>query len=165
MQDFDSFYNELTSDEIWFESIKMTHPGKDWPLAAKQIYTGYLAEKFIPEMKEVRKHLNNKLIYQQPKPQRVETNYQHEKKEDDFNNPLTEEQKKVIDKLLEDYKGQILNDFKVTSIFDIEDPEKEGAERMPIGTGYRFDPDTTLVLVLFRFFLRIIAQRFRHTIG
>lgn len=27
--DFDTFYNELTSDEIWFESIKMTHLGKD----------------------------------------------------------------------------------------------------------------------------------------
>jgi hypothetical protein len=105
--DFETFYNDLTSDEIWFESIKMTHPHKDYPLAAKQIYTSYLADKFIPDMKEVRKHLNNKLIYQLPKKERLETNYQHEKKEDDFSNPLTDEQKKEVDKWLNAYLEEI----------------------------------------------------------
>lgn len=138
--DFETWYEQLTDNDIWFDTMKVQHGGAGRIREAAQlVYGDYVGNpKMFPAPEAARSHIHYKLARM---PRRVETNYQHEKKEDDFSNPLTEEQKKVIDKLLEDYKWQIANDFKVTSIFDIENPEKEGAERMPLGTGYRFDPD------------------------
>lgn len=107
MSTFDDFWNEIVSDEIWFEQLKMRHPKKDWREAAMEIYTNYLADRNFPEMREVRKHLNNKLIYKkQTDEATVYRKPQEPLSQNDFNhNPLTDEERRRVDAMLDEYKA------------------------------------------------------------
>lgn len=61
---FETWFKELTSDEIWFQQAGMNHKPETFEATARQIWVNGLAEgdswKLIP-MKEHRRHLFNKL--------------------------------------------------------------------------------------------------------
>lgn len=104
--DFETWYEQLTDNDIWFDTMKVQHGGAGRIREAAQlVYGDYVGNpKMFPAPESARSHIHYKLARM---PRRIETNYQHEKKEDNFSNPLTDEQKKEVDKLLEQYKNEI----------------------------------------------------------
>lgn len=62
MKDFEAFYKELTSDEIWFEPVKMHHKPETLQSIGRRVYMHGIADKdhfLITPMSEFRRHFYN----------------------------------------------------------------------------------------------------------
>jgi hypothetical protein len=68
MKDYTTWYNELISDQIWYEHMSMIHRNKDFAEVSKIMYGEYVSDpvRFKDSMSEQRKHLHYKLFRSKP---------------------------------------------------------------------------------------------------
>lgn len=59
--DFTKFYETLTSEEVWFESCKMTYRNKDYKQVARECYTWLLSQ---PNRWKLQDYSNFRVAYQ-----------------------------------------------------------------------------------------------------
>lgn len=59
MIDFETWYTELISDQIWFEPASMAHKPETFKQAARKVYMQCVADGQIKPVQESRKHVYN----------------------------------------------------------------------------------------------------------
>jgi hypothetical protein len=135
MKPFEEFYNDLVSDDLWFDSMAMIHRGKSVRQAAQLIYGEVLSDpekyKFYT-VQEFRKYVHNKLSYLKPEPVKVVQNWQEIPNSDSplpAPLPSTPEEKAETDKLIAEYLKQLGSASKEVPKLTREEIEREGQVR------------------------------------
>jgi hypothetical protein len=143
MKPFEEFYNDLVSDDLWFDSMAMIHRGKSVRQAAQLIYGEVLSDpekyKFY-SVQEFRKYVHNKLTYLKPEPVKVVQNWQEIPNSDSpLPAPSTPEEKAETDKLIAEYLKQLETACRPVPPMDKRQIEREGQVR-PLATKVRPTP-------------------------
>lgn len=109
MTDFETWYSELTSDQIWFEPASMAHKPETFKQAARKVYMQCVADGQIKPVQESRKHVYN-IVCKVPPDAKAKTWFREElqkreeaKKQESWQ-PVTEEER---DQWLKKWKESI----------------------------------------------------------
>ena len=143
----EEFHKTIKENEIWWDTCKKNHRGKDIKGAIDSVFAHHLAKDTLKnvDMSDCRTHVYNKLNFYPQVSTRVETNYQHEPKPKDLHtNPLTDEERKSVDTLLEEYKSKLKEALKPIPAMDKKRIELEGQERPKKHTPFPSSPNEIL---------------------